>query len=95
MAREQRSFSRNRKLVRDAKQHYGFTCQVCNFNFQEAYGELGEGYIECHHLNPLAEREGSQETTLEEVAVVCANCHRMLHRRRPALTLEQLRESLR
>jgi 5-methylcytosine-specific restriction enzyme A len=94
---ERKYFQRNPQLVTQAKETYGYTCQVCNFNFQTRYGELGSSYIECHHLNPLSERSNAEHlvvTRLEDVAVVCSNCHRMLHRRRPALTLEELRMTL-
>ncbi len=95
-ARESYFFARNPRLARDAKAAYGYTCQGCGFNFAEHYGDLGAGYIECHHLNPLSERsetEWSEEvvSTLDDVAVLCSNCHRMVHRRRPALTLAELR----
>lgn len=89
MSRERFFFSRNQKLVQDAKDYYGYTCQACKFNFKEKYGHLGEGYIECHHTDPLSERSESEwskelTTTVEQVLVLCANCHRMIHRRKPA-----------
>src|SRR4051812_7884057 len=77
------------------------TClwQVCSFDFGARYGALGEGYIECHHLKPLAERAEEEQlegavTPLEDVAVVRANSHSMLRRRRPTLTVEELRAVL-
>lgn len=93
---EQYFFSRNSTLARDAKKHYGYICQICNFDFERVYGEHGRGYIELHHLNPLSEREefesgGEIKTTISDVTVLCANCHRMIHRSTPALTLEELR----
>jgi len=94
MAREQGYFSRNSALVRDAKEHYGYACRVCGFDFEKAYGELGRGYIECHHLKPLASREEYEASTLADVTVVCSNCHRMLHRQRPALSPSDLRRRL-
>ena len=96
LARERHFFSRNSALGRAAKEKYGSRCQVCGFSFEDRYGALGRGYIECHHLNPLSERSDSETvtilTSLEEVRVLCANCHRMIHRRRPALSVEELRE---
>jgi predicted HNH restriction endonuclease len=57
-------------------------CEVpgCGFDFAKVYGALGDGYAEVHHRRPLAELESGQETTLSDLAVVCANCHRMIHR---------------
>src|SRR5271167_2011588 len=56
-------------------------CEVpgCRFDFESVYGEVEAGFAEVHHLRPLAEMDGSVETTLDVPAVVCANCHRMLH----------------
>ena len=72
---------RNPKLIKDAKRIHGSTCAVCAFN--RDLRRLGEGYIEAHHLTPFAELEG-RPTKLDprkDFAVVCASCHRMLHRR--------------
>ena len=66
-------------------------CEVCNFDFSKKYGDLGKGYIECHHTTPLAELTKETKSTLQDLALVCANCHRMLHRR-TNLTLNQLRK---
>jgi 5-methylcytosine-specific restriction endonuclease McrA len=98
LARERYYFARNPTLARAAKEHYGYACQVCGFDFEAAYGALGHHYIECHHTKPLSERPEEEQldgatTALEDLAVVCANCHRMLHRRRPALSLDELRTS--
>jgi 5-methylcytosine-specific restriction protein A len=59
------------------------------------YGELGEGFAECHHRTPLGELTGKTRTRLADLAIVCANCHRILHRKRArGMTVEQLRERL-
>ena len=57
-------------------------CEVCAFDFAKQYGVHGEKYIECHHRTPLrdADRGQGRRTRLEDLALVCANCHRMLHR---------------
>jgi 5-methylcytosine-specific restriction protein A len=67
---------------------------VCDFNFEKAYGELGHGFIECHHLVPVSDYPDTQPTSPRDLALVCANCHRMLHRRRPWLRLEELSQIL-
>ena len=53
--------------------------------------DLGEGFIECHHVTPVSELRAGTRTRLSDLAVVCSNCHRMLHRRRPWLTAAELR----
>jgi hypothetical protein len=91
-SRETTFFARNAQLVRKAKAHHGTVCQTCGFGFGAVYGSLGVGYIECHHLNPLAEQDGNaQEVTVSDVAVLCSNCHRMIHRRRRVISVEELR----
>ena len=92
-SRETTFFTRNAQLARDARAYHGTICQTCGFDFGAVYGELGAGYIECHHLNPLGEQGGNaQEVTVREVAVLCSNCHRIIHHRRPALSIELLAE---
>lgn len=67
-------------------------CEVCDFDFVSFYGkQLGEGFAECHHRIPLAELVEESLTRLEDLAIVCANCHRMLHRSQPMVSVEQLR----
>jgi len=65
-------------------------CEACGFDFEVVYGELGHGYAECHHTVPLAELGRVQQTRLKDLAIVCSNCHRMIHRSRSMLTVQQL-----
>jgi 5-methylcytosine-specific restriction protein A len=94
--RESYFFLRNKALVKAAKEHYGYNCCICDFNFEKNYGEIGKDYIECHHLSVLSERPQEEwtehlETNIEDVCVVCSNCHRMIHSERPALKIEQVK----
>ena len=56
-------------------------CEVpgCGFDFEEVYGTIGAGFIHIHHRRPLAERTEAEITSLSDLALVCANCHAMLH----------------
>jgi 5-methylcytosine-specific restriction protein A len=66
-------------------------CEACSFDFAAVYGELGEGVAECHHRKPLGELIGRTVTRLEDLAIICANCHRILHLpKAQGLTVEQL-----
>ena len=67
-------------------------CEVCDFDFSVVYGPLGQGFAECHHRVPLSELSAGKATKLKDLAIVCANCHRMLHRARPWKTVVELRE---
>ena len=69
-------------------------CEACEFSFASVYGELGDGFAECHHDKPVSELEPNEKTKLQDLSIVCANCHRMLHRARPWLTVAQLRGHL-
>jgi hypothetical protein len=55
-------------------------CEVCGFSFRKTYGKLGAGYAEAHHIRPISSRQESEETTFDDLCIVCANCHRMLHK---------------
>lgn len=75
---------------------WGVLCTVCGFDFKAAYGDLGDGYIHVHHLRPLSEIGGAYELDpVLDLRPVCPNCHAMLHRSRPALTIEELQEVFR
>lgn len=74
---------RNQRLAKLAKEYHGYSCQICGFDFKRAYGSLGEDFIEAHHLTPVAELPPNTSVQLspaKDFAVVCSNCHRMLHR---------------
>jgi 5-methylcytosine-specific restriction enzyme A len=61
------------------KANNGYKCCICDFDFEETYGDLGAGYIEIHHLIPIGDSDKERLTTVDQVAVVCANCHSVLH----------------
>ncbi len=73
----------------------GTRCVICNFNFEETYGEVGQGFIQVHHLTPLAEI-GEEYTVdpIQDLQPVCANCHTIIHRRKPAYSLDEVRTML-
>ena len=69
-------------------------CECCGFDFEKTYGALGSGFIECHHIVPLNKFNDSKETKLEDLALVCSNCHRMLHNRISEVSVSDLRQLL-
>ncbi len=69
-------------------------CEACEFDFEARYGQIGHGFAECHHRSPLAALTGRKTTRLSDLAILCANCHRMIHRSRPMMSVEELREKV-
>jgi 5-methylcytosine-specific restriction protein A len=99
LTRLHRIRERNKKLVALKKKHAmdrngALACEVCGFDFQQRYGSRGEGFIECHHTKPVCEYADGGKTTIHHLALVCANCHRMIHSKRPWLTIEEIKLSL-
>lgn len=89
---------RDRRAVEAKKssalaEHGRLACEVCEFEFRSTWGELGTGYIEAHHLRHLADG-GPRRTAPKDLALVCANCHRMFHRLPSGTTVQQLRRHL-
>lgn len=72
-----------------------FECEVCGLVFAHAYGDHGAGFIECHDRRAIStlDSTGDLDASVDDLAVVCANCHRMLHWR-DWPSLEQLRSRL-
>jgi len=90
---------RDPRLIEQAKsnfkaQHGKLICQICSFDFEEHYGDCGKDFIEGHHTKPVSEMVPGYKSKPEEIALLCSNCHRMVHRRRPWLTMEKLAEVL-
>ncbi len=92
-----REASLRRAKVRQALRRDGgkLRCEVpgCGFDFEQVYGAVGKHYAQVHHLKPLGEVRGRRKTNLFDLAVVCANCHVMIHREGMCRPLESLVKS--
>lgn len=88
---------RNKEAVKKAKQIFKVKhnnelfCEVCGFDFKKVYGELGEDFIECHHINPISSMDEDDVTKIDDLVMLCSNCHRMVHRREKVLSIEELK----
>lgn len=99
LTRTHRYRERNTKLVARKKRRVlrdkgKLSCEVCGFDFSAAYGERGDGFIECHHTKPVSELKNGETTKINDLALVCSNCHRMIHRRKPWLSVEGVKDLL-
>ena len=89
--RERDSKINKRKKELYYKKFGKLNCEVCDFDFYKVYGEIGKGFIEAHHRVPLSDLDGESKTELKDLALVCSNCHRMLHREIDTLSTRELK----
>lgn len=87
---------RNAKVIKKAKEnfkkiHGELYCEICGFNFEKVYGDIGKDYIEGHHTIPVSELAEDSKTNPKDIVLLCANCHRMIHRKRPWLSQQDLK----
>lgn len=77
-----KKIERNPTLTREVKRLQGYSCRVCGMVFEKKYREIGRGYIEAHHIRPLSSIKGKRVAydPLKDFTVLCANCHRMVHK---------------
>ncbi len=88
----QTRYERNPQARKTCLEHHGFTCQICDFNFEFYFGELGRGFIHVHHINPIATIGHEYKIDPQnDLIPVCPNCHVMIHAKRPAFSIEEIR----
>lgn len=87
------AYERNPEARQECIKEYGYKCCVCEFDFEEYYGDIGKGFIEVHHLKPLNEINKEYEVNpLNDLRPICPNCHSMLHRAK--ISINQLRDRI-
>ncbi|MCW7554436.1 HNH endonuclease [Endozoicomonas gorgoniicola] len=85
-------YERSRAARTRCIEKWGVKCCVCEFDFEAVYGSAGAGFIHVHHITPISEiREEYVLDPAKDLRPVCPNCHAMIHRKKPALTLKDLK----
>ncbi|MBK7873847.1 MAG: HNH endonuclease [Saprospiraceae bacterium] len=85
-------YERHPKARAKCIEYWKCTCSVCEFDFEKVFGDLGKGFIHVHHLTPLSEIGKEYEVDpIKDLRPICPNCHAMIHRENPPLTIEQLK----
>ena len=79
-----------RKKVEVLRQSGRLLCEVCSFDFKAFYGSIGEGFCEAHHNKPLSSENGERKTSLSDLAILCSNCHRVIHLTDPMMNVKEL-----
>lgn len=89
----QTRYERNPEARKRCLKHYGYFCRVCEFNFEQNFGEVGKGFIHVHHINQISEIGKEYEVDpIKDLIPVCPNCHAMIHSKRPAYTIDEIKE---
>lgn len=89
------TFERSKKARKKCIEFHGCICIICNIDFGKKYGPLAEGLIHVHHKISLAEIGNEYEVDpIKDLVPVCPNCHAVIHRTKPALSVKQVIELL-
>jgi 5-methylcytosine-specific restriction protein A len=89
------SFERDPVARSKCLEFHGYKCTVCDFDFEKFYGYLGKNYIQVHHITPLSEiRKNHEVNPVKDMVPVCPNCHAIIHRQKPALKINTLKEHI-
>ena len=87
------SYERNPHARKKCIEHYGLNCQVCDFNFEDKFGELGRNFIHVHHIVDISTIGNKYSVDpITDLVPVCPNCHAMLHKKKPAYSVEELKK---
>lgn len=86
---------RNRSLIEAKKRSSNGFCEACGFSLSKQYRLNGKDCLQVHHKNPIAERDGVTVTRLEDLVLICPNCHAVIHAFAPALTMQKLKAKIR
>ncbi len=85
---------RNSALIEAKKAQSDYRCEACGMTFVKVYGDIGREHIVAHHLKPIGGRKRASVTRLDDIALVCSNCHDMLHRHGQLLSVAELRRRM-
>ena len=89
------AYERNPKARQQCIEYYGTKCFICGFDFEKKYGEIGKGFIHVHHIKPLSEiNEEYEVNPIQDLRPVCPNCHAMIHKKKPAYSIEEIKSLL-
>lgn len=85
-------YERNPEARKQCIDHYGHSCQICKFDFEKSYGNIGKDFIHVHHIIPISEiKKNYIINPINDLIPVCPNCHAIIHKRNPCLTIEEVK----
>lgn len=78
-SRREREPKLRKRLLSSRRRSGKLFCEMCGVPPLSIDTELKEAHFEAHHIIPLSST-GARTTRLSDMALLCANCHRLLHR---------------
>lgn len=88
------SYERDPNARKACLKVHGYLCMICAFDFEGTYGDVGKNFIHVHHIKPISSGPRVVDPT-RDLVPVCPNCHAIIHRSKPHLTLEEVKAMLR
>lgn len=86
-------YERNPYARKVCIEHYGCSCVICKFDFENKYGEVGKNFIHVHHLTQIAEvGKEYRINPINDLRPVCPNCHAIIHRRKEAYSIDDVKQ---
>jgi hypothetical protein len=90
------AYERNRRARAACLRHFGRSCAVCGLSFKDRYGDVATGYIQVHHIVPIAQAGAQYRLNpTKDLRPVCPNCHAVIHRGEPPFSIQDVKQMLR
>jgi 5-methylcytosine-specific restriction enzyme A len=86
-------YERNPAARLECLARHGYSCCICNYNFESHFGVIGKNVIHVHHIHPISSVGVEyQLDPIRDLVPICPNCHQMIHRRDPPFSINELKE---
>jgi 5-methylcytosine-specific restriction protein A len=86
------AYERSSQARKECIEYYGYKCQICNFDFEKVYGDIGKGFIHVHHIVDISTIDKNYKIDpIKDLRPVCPNCHAMLHTKKPAHSIKKIK----
>jgi 5-methylcytosine-specific restriction endonuclease McrA len=85
---------RNHVLIEAKRKQSDGKCSVCRFDINERFRGIDKDHLVAHRVKPIGQRNRASKTSLDEIDLLCPNCHAAVHSEDPPLSANELRGRL-
>ena len=85
---------RSRALIDAKKAKSNGHCEICDLSFKKQYGLTDRDCLIAHHIDPISERSKASKTTLDDIALLCPNCHAVIHAFDEPLSIDNMKQKI-